>query len=97
MLLCENVIIWEPQNSVVHFQYCLWLYDPVEMAHRDAARAAALNGFSSRLDVSRLAGLFPPSFSEPVFGCAPQAAAQDKGSYCQALIQGLHSFSNMVG
>lgn len=56
-----------------------------------------LDRFSGALDVSRLAGLFPPSFSELVFGCAPQAAAQHKGSYCQDLIQGLHSFSNMVG
>lgn len=56
-----------------------------------------LGRFSGALDVSRLAGLFPPSFSELLFGCAPQAAAQHKGSYCQDLIQGLHSFSNMVG
>ena len=56
-----------------------------------------LDRFSGALDVSRLAGLFPPSFSELLFGCAPQAAAQHKGSYCQDLIQGLHSFSNMVG
>lgn len=56
-----------------------------------------LGRFSGGLDVSRLAGLFPPSFSELLFGCAPQAAAQHKGSYCQDLIQGLHSFSNMVG
>lgn len=56
-----------------------------------------LERFSGGLDVSRLAGLFPPSFSELLFGCAPQAVAQHKGSYCQDLIQGLHSFSNMVG
>lgn len=37
------------------------------------------------------------SFSEPVFACGPEAVAQHKGSYCQHLIQGLHSFSNMVG
>lgn len=31
------------------------------------------------LDVSRLAGLLPASFSELVFSCAPQAAAQAQG------------------
>lgn len=83
--------------EVAHFHYCLFLYDTMDIAHHAAARGAPLNSFSGRLDISRLAGLFPPSFSELVFGCAPQAAAQHKGSYCQGLIQGLHSFSNMVG
>lgn len=82
-------------ETEIHF--CLSLYDPADTAHHAAARAALLNTFSGKLDISRLAGLFPPSFSEPVFACAPQAAAQHKGSYCQDLIQGLHSFSNMVG
>lgn len=83
--------------QVVHSNYCLFLYDPVDTTHHAAATNAPLNHFSGRLDISRLAGLFPPSFSEPVFSCAPQAVAQHKGSYCQGLIQGLHSFSNMVG
>lgn len=92
----KNIII-ETESQVVCVHYCRALYDPVDTAHHAAARAALLNGFSGRLDISRLAGLFPPSFSELVFGCAPQAAAQHKGSYCRDLIQGLHSFSNMVG
>lgn len=92
----KNIII-RTESQVVCVHYCQALYDPVDTAHHAAARAALPNGFSGRLDISRLAGLFPPSFSELVFGCAPQAAAQHKGSYCQDLIQGLHSFSNMVG
>ncbi|TNN69255.1 hypothetical protein EYF80_020572 [Liparis tanakae] len=49
-----------------------------------------------RPSAGREAGAAAAPPGQPVFGCAPQAAAQHKGSYCQGLIQGLHSFSNMA-